>query len=209
MQGVAPNTMTPLHAARLEGSAGLMEDPVRPGLRLDRGSRVRVFEGTSKQPIREALTFVAWVKWEGGGPWQRVFDFGHDSQRSMFFTPNAEDTGRPRFAVTTRGYAGEHRADCPAPMPRDRWVMLAVTLADGDAAVYLDGEPIARNNAVPLAPGELLGADSFIGASQYPEDPTFNGLIADAAVFDRALTESEIRNLHQQTQASPEEASER
>ena len=169
---------------------------------------MHVFEN-GISPIREAFTFVAWVKWEGGGIWQRVFDFGHDSERSMFFTPSAGDTLRPRFAVTMSGIKGEQHVDCPAPMPTERWVMLTVTFADDGAVVYLDGAMIARNDSILIKPGDILGTHNFLGASQYRDDPTFNGLIGDVAVFDRVLTDAEIHHLYQQTEPSTRNTSER
>ena len=32
----------------------------------------------------EDITVAAWVYWDGGGNWQRVFDFGSEVEKSMF-----------------------------------------------------------------------------------------------------------------------------
>lgn len=34
------------------------------------------------------FTFSAWVNWDGGGSWQRIFDFGNGLTRHMFLTPS-------------------------------------------------------------------------------------------------------------------------
>lgn len=34
------------------------------------------------------ITVAAWVRWDGGNNWQRIFDFGSDIEKSMFLTPS-------------------------------------------------------------------------------------------------------------------------
>ena len=34
-------------------------------------------------------TFMAWVKWNSDGPWQRIFDFGNDTTHYTVLTPSA------------------------------------------------------------------------------------------------------------------------
>ena len=66
----------------------------------------------------EDFTFVAWVYWEGGAPWQRIFDFGQDTTRNMFLTPRSgNDT--LRFAITTSGNTNEERLNYSGPLPTD------------------------------------------------------------------------------------------
>src|SRR5690606_5822495 len=37
----------------------------------------------------EEITVAGWVRWNGGGMWQRVFDFGHGTGSYLFLTPRS------------------------------------------------------------------------------------------------------------------------
>src|SRR5690606_35713692 len=49
-------------------------------------------------------TFITRFRWDGGGAWQRVFDFGNDTTRNFFLTPSS-GTGTLRFSITLGGNA--------------------------------------------------------------------------------------------------------
>ena len=52
------------------------------------------------------FTIAAWVYWNGGNAWQRIFDFGNDTTQYMFLTPGS-GSGTLRFAITTNGGGAE------------------------------------------------------------------------------------------------------
>ncbi|MBI1370380.1 MAG: hypothetical protein GC162_17225 [Planctomycetes bacterium] len=200
------NRMSPALTAKLVGHAAAERFDDRTGLRLDNGAVLRAFEDRTP-PVGEAFSLVAWVKWEGGGPWQRVFDFGQDTKRYMFLTVDAGDTLRPRFAVTTDGRNGEFQLDAPQAMPVGRWVMLAVTIDHQIAAMYIDGRRVVSRDDLSITPAQAIGRNNYLGHSQFPTDPTFNGLIEQVAVFDRALSAKQIQTLCEPTRTSFDEAS--
>ena len=49
--------------------------------------------------VAQMQTFMAWVKWNGGGAWQRVFDFGNDTTRYAVLTPSAAN-GKMRYNIS-------------------------------------------------------------------------------------------------------------
>ena len=68
--------------------------------------------------VARGRTFAAWVHWNGGADWQRIFDFGDgviggNTGRYLFLTPRAFG-GRLRFAITTAGSLHEQIIDAPA-----------------------------------------------------------------------------------------------
>ena len=71
------------------------------------------------------FTIAAWVNWNGGNQWQRIFDFGNGTGQYMFLTPNS-GSGTLRFAVTTNGNGAEQRLDA-SELPTSQWVHVAVT----------------------------------------------------------------------------------
>jgi hypothetical protein len=160
------------------------------------GDEIWVAEGVYT-PSGTDFTFAAWVNWHGGvNPyWQRIFDFGQDTTRNMFLTPmsNADTL---RFAITTGGGSAEQRLNYTSPLTPSQLVHLAVTLAGDTGTLYVDGQPVDTNDNITLNPGDVVGPNMWLGKSQY-NDPYFDGLIDEVAVFDRALSAAEIADVYQ------------
>ena len=49
-----------------------------------------------------AFTFAAWINWNGGANWQRIFDFGNSTTHYLFLTPSSGG-GTLRFAIKNGG----------------------------------------------------------------------------------------------------------
>lgn len=136
-----------------------------------------------------ARTFAAWVKWDGGGAWQRIFDFGTGTSAYMFLTPSA-NSGRMRFAINAG--SGEEILEAGEAMPIKEWCHVAVTLETGGAGtLYLNGIPAAAAN-ISIAPWSLLSRNLYIGKSQFAADPYFAGRIDDFRIYGRALGAEDI-----------------
>lgn len=144
--------------------------------------------------VANASTFAAWVKWRGGADWQRIFDFGADTTNYFFLTPRTYG-GRMRFAITTNGNSAEQQINAPAALPTNSWVHVAVTLDGTKGLLYLDGLPVATNNAMTIRPWQVLAKNNYIGKSQWSADPFFDGEISSFRIFGRALSSAEIRDL--------------
>jgi len=91
-----------------------------------------------------------------------------------------------------------------SPVPLNEWAMVAFTY-DGEFAVsYLDGKPDVRPGRNPyyyplgLFDGGENGADFTVGAVNRMGEMGnfFAGLIGGIAIFNRALSETEIRNIY-------------
>jgi beta-xylosidase len=142
-----------------------------------------------------ARTFAAWIKWDGGADWQRVFDFGNNSPRYLFLTPRTSTTGRMRFAITTNDLAGERVIDAPLALPTNSWCHVAVTLDGSRGVMYLNGDPVATNASLPIRPWQVLARSNYIGKSQIASDPTFNGRVDSFRLFSRALSAAEVKEI--------------
>ena len=149
---------------------------------------------TLPAPVANASTFMAWVKWNGGADWQRIFDFGNGTGAYLFLTPMA-NSGDMRFAITTNGNGAEQQINAPFPLPTNSWCHLAVTVDGSIGLLYLDGVPVATNNNLTIRPWQTLSATNYIGHSQFGADPLFNGEISSFRIFGRALGGAEIQNL--------------
>jgi hypothetical protein len=145
--------------------------------------------------VANARTFAAWVIWNGGADWQRIFDFGNGTACYLFLTPRAATTGRMRFAITTNDIAGEQTIDAPSALPANSWCHVAVALDGSRGVMYLNGEPVATNASLTVRPWQLLARSNYLGKSQFPSDPSFNGQMDSVRIFSRALSSDEVRQI--------------
>jgi Glycosyl hydrolases family 43/Concanavalin A-like lectin/glucanases superfamily len=146
-------------------------------------------------PVANASTFAAWVKWNGGNDWQRIFDFGNGTSKYLFLSPRAGVGGKLHFAITTSSTGGEQIIDGPAAFPTGSWSHVAVTLDGSKGWLYLNGNPIATNSSLTIRPWQTLARSNYLGKSQWPLDPAFNGKIDSFRIFGRALSAAEIKDL--------------
>ncbi|MGI9177577.1 MAG: LamG-like jellyroll fold domain-containing protein [Pirellulales bacterium] len=137
------------------------------------------------------ITLSTWVKWNGGGSWQRIFDFGNDTNSYLFLTPSSGD-GTMRFAITTASGTGEQILETSA-LPTNQWVHLAVTLSGNTGVLYVDGGPRVAGR-ITLDPSSVNPTRNYLGKSQYA-DPLFNGVLDDFRIYDYALSRADVANL--------------
>lgn len=136
-------------------------------------------------------TFMAWVKWNGGGAWQRIFDFGNDTTHYSILTPQAAN-GKLRFNISVNSIPGEQTVDAPFSFPSNVWTHVAVVMNGSSVVLYTTGAPVATNLYANLVPANLVASNVYIGKSQWPGDPYFSGRISSVRVFYRALAPNEV-----------------
>lgn len=140
------------------------------------------------------FTIAAWVYWGGKRNWARIFDFGSGTTSYMFLTPQAAGGGL-RFAINlTNGWGDQALAS--TSLPSGQWVHVAVTLSGSTGTLYVNGSVSATNNRMTHAPFRLRDTtQNWIGRSQYPADPYFNGKIDDFRIYNGALSAAEVAAL--------------
>jgi len=176
------------YPATLAGGASVSTDPIRGKVLSLAGSGQHAALPLS---VANARSFSAWVKWNGGAPWQRVFDFGADTSNYLYLTPGTAG-GKLRFAIARNG--AEQILEAPSALPVGQWCHVAVTLDGARGVLYLDGAPVA-SGAITTRPWELLARNLYLGRSQFSADPSFAGAIDDFRVHGRALSGGEIARL--------------
>jgi len=132
---------------------------------------------------------------ESTSSWQRIFDFGTGTANYMFLTPRQGTAGTMRFAIRT-STIGEQMATGPVTLPAG-WHHVAVVI-DSVAMqlrLYMDGTLVATG-ATTLLPKDLgVTNQNWLGRSQYTADGFYNGSLDDFRIYNRSLSESEIRYL--------------
>ncbi len=180
-----------LYNGSMKGGAAITNDPGRGNVLNLNGNGQYVL---LPDPVANCSTIAAWVKWNGGAAWQRVFDFGADTTNYLFLTP-LSDNGTMRFAITTNGNGAELQINAPFVLPTNSWCHVAVTLDGAVGVLYIDGNPVATNADLTTRPWQMLARNNYIGRSQWPGDPYFNGEISSFRIFGRALSRQDIQNL--------------
>jgi hypothetical protein len=149
------------------------------------------------------MTVSAWFKINstvGYDNFQRVFDFGTSSSTSsMYFTPR-NASGLPQFTIRFRPEAGaEIKQDListGSAIAANVWYHVAVLLDATGGHIYLNGVSVASSTTMTMRPADL-GAmpNNWIGRSEFPNDPYFDGMIDEFRIYNRGLTSSEIATL--------------
>lgn len=137
-------------------------------------------------------TFSGWVKWRGGNAWQRILDFGRDTQHWFFLTPK-DAGGLVQCGITADNSTYNQVIESPSAFPLNAWVHVALVMDGRQGIFYLNGNAVAVNNSVNLLPGDIAANKCYFGRSQFSADPYFNGQLDSIALNSCALCSSEIK----------------
>ncbi len=134
---------------------------------------------------QEEITIAAWVFWNGGTPWQRIFEFGNNESEYMNLTP------RLRFSIKNGNT--EQRLDASS-LPEREWAHVAITLGESGARMYLNGVMVDESSDVTVRPDDFKPVLNYIGRG-VTEVPLFDGKVDDFRIYNYQLTTDEIAKL--------------
>ena len=140
------------------------------------------------------ITVATWANFSNlGGGWQRIWDFGNDTQINMFVTPRMGTNGALRFAITIAGSAAESNITASATLPTG-WHHVAATIdsASMTMKLYQDGRLVAEGPTAVLPSDLGETTENFLGRSQYAADAYYFGSLDEFRIYDRALSDEEI-----------------
>lgn len=140
----------------------------------------------------EDITIAAWVYWNGGDDWQRIFDFGNGTDEYLFMTPSSSDE-TTRFAI--KYGRGEQTVET-SQLAADEWTHVAITLQEDIAKLYINGILQATNDSFTFNTADFNPAQNYIGLSQWgDQDPFFDGQIDDFRIYNYALSGTQIAEI--------------
>lgn len=140
--------------------------------------------------LRE-LTVTSWVNWDGGGDWQRVFDFGSGVDQYLCLTPRAGGGGLRvvlKDAVNFRNQ--EFQVNAPV-LTINQWVHLSVVVRENYMTLYVNGQVVGTTFGINSSPADFPAVNNYIGKSQF-NDPYFNGRVDDFRVYGKAMNGEEV-----------------
>ncbi len=170
------------------GGAGVVTDPERGPVARLLGTKqyINLPSGASA-----ADTISGWVKWNGGGDWQRFFDFGAGTSSWLFFSPK-DSSGRFHCAITLDRSRYVRVIQGPTSFPVNEWVHVAAVFDGRQGIIYTNGQAAAIHHSVNLLPQDLQATKVYLGRSQYSIDPYFNGRFDAVRLHSRPLSPVEI-----------------
>lgn len=141
-----------------------------------------------------AITVEAWVRprsFPNGAP--SVLRKNEDALGSPQFLLAVGDGSSPGLPHFNPGVAGAS-ATGATELPLNAWTHLAGTYDGSTATLYVNGLVAATTAAAGTIP--TSARDLFIGNEELLTDRAFDGYIDEVAVYDRALSATEIQAIH-------------
>ena len=136
------------------------------------------------------LTVCMWILYHGGANrWQRLFDFGTDTDHYVFLTPSNGDNFKMRLAIKNGG--SEQKLETSSPSTT-KWTHVAVTFGTDQITLYVNGKAVATSTSIQDRPADFRPVFNYIGRSQFAADPFLNSDIDDARIYNYSLTAEEI-----------------
>jgi hypothetical protein len=185
------------------------------GTVLDGSGSVALADGTPEQYVElpsfilyglRSATFEAWVTWNGGAGWQRIFDFGEDltgikdarsrGRSYLFCTPN-NGSDLPKV---TFGRPGPNNAateptqvlgDSPFPQGVMTHIAVVVDEARNSISLFIDGG-FRASQEFTYSLANVYDINSWLGRSHFTVDPGFNGIFHEFRIYNGALDPNQI-----------------
>lgn len=152
-------------------------------------------------------TLTCWFNFSGGANWQRVWSFGHiDDPWAMFYFSPRDGWDDNNMHVTILGSGREWRDWNPVVVDTLTWHFAAAVFDADTFKFFLNDEMVIRHDSVPATPNELMTDpnEGYLGKSHWA-DATFNGMIDDVRIYDKALSDEEILALFESTNVGVQE----
>ena len=141
----------------------------------------------------DELTIAMWVNMKSNASWQRLFDFGNDTDHYMFLTPRNGDSNVMRFAIKNGG--SEQVINCKTALGSSQWKHVAVTIGKDKTVIYLDGKVTGSSTGITICPSDIHPFMNYIGRSQFAADPSLSAVIDDVRIYNYAVSADDVQTI--------------
>jgi hypothetical protein len=147
-------------------------------------------------------TIECWLTWQGGEPWQRIFDFGSSDRGEaqqgvgasyLFLTPESVE-GWMMVGYSNSGIQGEIQLVGTSALQIGAFTHVAVVVDSGrdEFSLYVDGE-LDATQTLEARLSDVKDVNAWLGISQYLADPNLNAELHEFRIYERALTADELQ----------------
>ena len=152
--------------------------------------------------LPDSVTIESWVTWNGGGTWQRVWDFGNNvngegqqgtGDSTFFLTPQAGGANVVRAAFRPMETAPELpvlNGDAPLPTGTQSHVAVVYDYTSGVSRLYVDGVRVDTQPVTDPLSG-MTDVNNWFGRSNWP-DAYFNGLLNEIRIWSGAMSDAQV-----------------
>ena len=155
-----------------------------------------------KLAANQAMTFAAWVQWNGGeGPLLSSLDYGPPPSAANFGTGldyRILEDGRVSLGHSTHWPNYAARVISKQAVPRGQWFYLVITYDGSEEArgirLFING----RQWRTTILNDDLLSSRAWVrevllGGTHEKDGPAFHGKLAEVRIYDRAVDARTIR----------------
>lgn len=185
-------------ATTLQGASSFVDHDGRGAVDLAGGSgdyvEVNNALGAALGSLTE-FTIATWVYVDDNRKWARIFDFGSGSSYYMFMCPVAY-TGNLRYAI--KNGDSEQKLTADVSLEEGEWSHVAVTHSSSGTSLYLNGMLVANSSEISNTPSSLgvsRFTQNYLGKSQFSSDPYLDGKLSDFRIYNKALTDEDIKSI--------------
>jgi hypothetical protein len=145
------------------------------------------------------LTFTFYANFGGGaGSFERIFDFGNGPNSNNIIVGREGTSGTMFIEIYRDGASGGYCRSAANSITSGTWDHWAITMNGTTCAVYKNNS-LNNSQAYTYLPWARNLVNNYIGKSNWA-DAAFEGGISNLAIYDRALSSSELtQNYNAQT----------
>jgi hypothetical protein len=137
------------------------------------------------------MTLMGWIKWNGGGAYQRIFDLGPDNGNFIAFSPAQQSN---IFIIYVYKAGSGYYGAANSSLVTGAWQHFAAVLTTSSVTAYLNGA-LVTSVSTPIT-NALLAGPNYIGRSKTGGEPKFDGIYDDLALFASALPADQIGQIY-------------
>jgi len=135
-----------------------------------------------------SATFITWIKRDGSQTsWSGLIHSRNGNVIGLHF-----NQGGTKVAYTWNGASNTYQWDSNLLIPNDQWCMVALSVNPTSATAYLcQSSGITSNTNTVSHPSQTL-SDILVGKDDYNNNREYDGNMAVAQIYNKALTQSEV-----------------
>ena len=151
------------------------------------------------------ITIGVWYKMDEVRVWSRIYCFGTGDQTEpkdvLMVIPVGGNSNMYRFTLTNNTGGDWYDIDFPKTtisVEAGKWYYSAVVLKPDSIIIYHNNQKVFAEKGFARPFGTINDVENALGKSFWP-DALFKGDLSDLQVYNKALTEAQVKSLYSKT----------